>query len=100
MSKNYVHIEGFVKRDSEATEPRANVMVMSFCLSVPDPVSGTDVYVDCYAGTEVSNALEGFVSKGERLAVDGQLSYRTITDYKGRQRSGLNVYVENVEEID
>ena len=101
MFRNEVHIEGIVKRDSEAAHPRPNVSVMSFCLAVPDPMSeGADVYVDCFAATEVVEQLDGFVSQGEALAVDGQLSFRTMTDYKGRRRSAMVVCVKNVEEIE
>lgn len=101
MGENFVHIEGTVKRDAEAVEPRPNIMVTSFCLAVPDPaMDGAMVYVDCFAATDASNQLEGFVSKGERLAVDGRLTFRTMTDYKGRKKSAMVVYVDNVEEID
>lgn len=100
MSRNEVHIEGIVKRDSEASSPRPGISVMSFCLAVPDPSNdGMDVYVDCFAATDAVGQLEGFVSKGEMLAVDGQLTFRTMTDYKGRKKSAIVVYVENVEEI-
>ena len=101
MAENYVHIEGTVKRDAEAVEPRSGVMVMSFCLAVPDP-SNEDmmVFVDCFAATDASRQLDGFVTKDERLAVDGQLTFRTMTDYKGRKKSALVVYVDNVEEIE
>ena len=101
MSNNSVHIEGIVKRDCEASHPRPNISVMSFCLAVPDPATeGADVYVDCFAATDAVEQLDGFVTKGESLAVDGRLSFRTMTDYKGRTKSALVVYVDNVEEIE
>lgn len=102
MSKdNMVHIEGVVKRDAEATSPRPNVSVMGFTLTVIDQMNGgMPVYVDCFAANNVVEQLEGFVSEGERLAVDGCLTFRTMTDYKGRKKSALVVYAENVEEID
>lgn len=99
MGENFVHIEGIIKRDCEAVSPRPNVSVMSFCLKVPDPTNDGDVYVDCFAATDAVEMLDGFVSEGERLAVDGQLTFRTMTDHKGRKKSSIVVYVDNVEEI-
>lgn len=101
FEKNRVHVEGVVKRDVEASSPRPGIKVMSFTLSVKDTANeGMYVYVDCFAATEAVEQLDGFVTKGETLAVDGSLTFRTITDYKGRKKSSLMVYVENVEEIE
>jgi len=97
---NHVHIEGYVKRSSEAVSPRPGVSLMTFCLVVKDiPNGGIDVYIDCFANTEMSERLDGFVEKGEMLAIDGCLTFRTITDHKGRRTSSLMVYIEDVEEI-
>lgn len=98
--RNEVHIEGVVKRDSEATSPRAGVRLMSFTLAVPDATNDNEnVYVDCFAATDAVDMLDGFVSKDELLAVDGQLTFRTMTDYRGRKKSSIVVYVDYVEEI-
>ena len=99
-SGNSVHIEGSVKRDASMVEVRPGIKVMDFCLVVDDPMAeGLSVYVDCYAPTDAVNMLDGFVSEGERLGVDGALTFRTVTDRRGARRTGMNVYVENVYEI-
>jgi len=99
-SNNSVHIEGVVKRDSQQKELRNGVRVMDFCLSVRDPLNDNmNTYIDCFAATDAVDELEGYVEEGERLAVDGFLTFRTMTDYKGRRKSALIVNVEHVEEI-
>jgi len=101
MGNNFVHIEGTVKRSAAANDPRPNVRVMGFCLAVPDPMNdGLEVYVDCFAATDAVNMLDGFVTEGERLAVNASLTFRTMTDHRGRRKSTLMVYVNDVEEIE
>lgn len=100
-SYNNVHIEGTVKRDAEFSSPRNGVELLGFTLTVRDPTNDNlDIYVDCFAGTDVTKKLEGYVNEGERLAVDGHLTFRTATDHKGRKRSALMVYVDDVKEIE
>lgn len=97
---NSVHVEGTVKRDAEANHLRSGVDVMEFSIAVQDPVvEDMMVYVDCFASTDAVAMLDGFVTKGERLAVDGALTFRTMTSPRGVRKSGMMVYVENVEEI-
>lgn len=98
---NRIHIEGRVKRSCMASEPRPGIKCMNFCLVVKDWANdGIDVYIDCFANTEVSEALEEFVEQGEKLAIDGSLTFRTMTDHRGRRTSTLQVYIENVEELE
>ena len=96
---NEVRLVGTVKRDSEATELRNGVRVMDFCLVVPDAVyDHASVYVDCFAATDCVNQLDGFVTEGEALEVEGHLTFRTMTDHKGRKKSAMVVYVDNATE--
>lgn len=98
IRENHAHLEGTVKRDAEAKETRHGTRVMDFCLVVP---TGTDkdVYVDCFAENGVLDALEGFVEEGERLAVEGHITFRTHTQDRLR-RSAYQFYVEEVTELD
>ena len=101
MVQNSVHVEGVVKRYSECTEPAKGVMVMDFCLVVPDSSSDrSDVYVDCFAATDAARQVDGFVEKGERLAVDGCLTFRTVTDHNGNRKSRMMVFAENIETLE
>lgn len=99
MEDNKVHVEGTVKRDASAVSPRASLRVMDFCLVVRDVDGAPDVFVDCFATKEAVDMLDGFVSEGERLGVDGHLTFRTYTTDNGRKRSGLVVQVEDAYEI-
>mgnify|MGYP002526901733 CR=1 FL=1 len=101
MNENFVHVEGVVKRDSEATSPNKGVMVMDFCLEVPTGLGDrTEVYVDCFAATDACRQVDGFVEKGERLSVEGRLTFKTITDYNGNKKSRMMVYAESIESLD
>lgn len=98
--ENRVHIEGVVKRDAEASSPRPGVRVMNFTLSVQDPINdGMLTYVDCFAATDIVDQMDGYVEEGETMAIDGFLTFRTITDYKGRKKSTIIVYVQGFEEL-
>lgn len=99
---NKVHVEGFVKRDAQALVPRSNVQFIDFCLVVQDPTNRKNgVFVDCFAsGSVVEDELEGFVSAGESLAVDGFLTFRSYSDVHGKTHTGMVVYVEHAEEIE
>lgn len=99
-SYNSVHIEGVIKRDAQQKELRNGVRVMDFCLAVVDPLNESmSTYIDCFAATDAVDELDGYVEEGERLAVDGFLTFRTMTDHRGRRKSALIVNVEHAEEI-
>ena len=98
---NNIHIEGIVKRDESAKVLNSKVSVMDFCLMVNDPMSdGLDVFIDCFAASEGCAKLDNFVSEGERIAVDGFMTFRTYTDHLGRKKSSMVVYVEDAYEIE
>lgn len=101
MRENFVRVEGKVKRDSEATRPNDGVEVMDFCLEVPTGLGDrSEVYVDVFAATDACRQVDGFVEKGERLSVEGRLTFKTITDYGGNRKSRMMVYAEVIESLD
>lgn len=94
---NSVHAEGTVKRDAEAVEVRKGLRALNFTLVVE--VDGDKpLYVDCDAYSDAVDSLDGYVSAGEFLSIDGRLTHRTYTGSDGRVRTGMRVLVERVGE--
>lgn len=98
MTGNHVRVEGAVKRDARATTIRSELEVLEFCLEAPSDGSRL-VFVDCKAFGAACDELEGYVSAGERIWVEGHLSYRSYTAQDGTRLSKLFVIVESAGEL-
>ena len=97
LPDNFVHLHGKVKRDVEAREVREGLQVIDFCLVVSSGDAGKNVYVDCEAYGTVVDYMEGFVRGGEKITVEGRITYRSWTDCWGTLRSGRTIIVDELE---
>ena len=96
---NHVTLAGTVKQDAIARRVREGLRSMDFTLVTC--TRGKPVYVDCVAyGRVVDEQLEGFVNEGERIEVEGSLSFRTMTAQDGTRRTRSVVYVERAEPVE
>ena len=98
MPSNYVHIVGRCMRSADANKIREGLSALNFSLAVPDFGNDRDVFVDCIAYGEAVEDLEGFVSEGETLHIEGHLSFRSFTDTRGFRRTGRVVIVDKVHD--
>lgn len=59
-------------------------------------VDGEPLWLGCRAFGEFAENIEGSLTKGTRVIMQGRLSANTFTDKNGQERSGLNFEVEAI----
>lgn len=99
MNGNYVRLVGKVKRDASSELIRKGLPVLNFCLEVQAD-GEKSVYVDCIAYGETVEMFEGFVNGGERLVVEGYLSFRSYTGTDGVRKTMQFVHVDSMSEVE
>lgn len=104
MSINRVSISGNLTRDAELRTTQSGTSVLAFGVAVNDrrqnPQTGEwedhPNFVDCVVFGNRAEALADILRKGTKVAVDGQLRYRSW-ETDGQRRSKLEVAVREVE---
>lgn len=94
---NYVHLTGTVKADAEARDVRNGLRCIDFTLVVN--FHNRPMYTNCTAYGEAAESLDGYVEEGERLEIEGNLTFRTFTDKFGNRTTRHIVRVERATEI-
>jgi single-strand DNA-binding protein len=108
MSINKVLITGNLTRDAQLRQTNANsTPVLNFSVAVNDRRKNQQTgeyedyanYVDCSVFGNRAVALEQFLKKGVKVAVEGKLRWSQWTDKDDptKKRSTLNVLADNVE---
>lgn len=105
MSINRVLISGNLTRDPEARTTTSGSTVLNFGVAVNDrrrnQQSGEweDVpnFIDCVVFGSRAEALQRFLSKGTKVAIEGKLRYRSWEAQDGSKRSKIEVAVDDVE---
>lgn len=105
MSINKVLISGNLTRDPEARTTTSGSTVLNFGVAVNDrrrnQQSGEweDVpnFIDCVVFGSRAEALQRFLSKGTKVAIEGKLRYRSWEAQDGSKRSKIEVAVDDVE---
>lgn len=95
MDNNEVRLHGTVKRNAECVTERGS-RILDFALEVwSDKNSRLDVF-DCRTtdGSAAMEELEGFVTEGEELEVEGHLEKSTKSE-RQRMAGGVMVEVRN-----
>lgn len=104
MSVNRVNITGNLTRDSELRKTASGMSILVFGVAVNDRRKNQSTgewedypnYVDCTLFGNRAEALEPYLNKGVKVAVDGKLHWSQWED-NGVKRSKLQVNVENVD---
>lgn len=104
MSINKVFISGNLTRDCELRATKGGSQVLTFGVAVNDrrknPQSGEweDVpnYIDCVVFGNRANALQRFLTKGMKVAIEGKLRW-SQWEKDGQKRSKIEVIVDEVE---
>lgn len=106
---NQVVLTGRVTKDLEMNYTRKGVPVVSFFLSVSKNVSNevlnnlkekgkpTVNYIPCVAWNTRAEDLFGYVIKGSKIGITGELSIERDTDEDGNVRDEFVVVVDKVE---
>ena len=104
MSINRVVITGNLTRDPEMRATAGGTQVMSFGVAVNDrrknPQTGDwedyPNFVDCTMFGTRAEALNRYLSKGTKVAIEGKLRYSSW-ERDGQRRSKLEVIVDEIE---
>lgn len=104
MSINRVNISGNLTRDPEMRASQSGTQILSFGVAVNDrrrnPQSGEweDVpnFIDCVVFGNRANALQRFLTKGMKVAIEGKLRW-SQWEKDGQKRSKIEVIVDEVE---
>ena len=104
MSINRVCISGNLTRDPELRSTAGGTSVMGFGVAVNERRKNSQTgewedypnFVDCTLFGKRAEALEQYLPKGAKVAVEGRLRYSSW-EKDGQRRSKLGVIVEEVE---
>lgn len=104
MSINRVNISGNLTRDPELRATSGGTQVLSFGVAVNDrrknPKTGEwedyPNFVDCILFGARAEAVDKYLSKGSKVAIEGKLRYSTW-EHNGQRRSKLEVIVDEIE---
>ena len=104
MSINRVLISGNLTRDPEMRATAGGTQVMSFGVAVNDRRRNQQTgewedypnFVDCVMFGTRAEALSRYLSKGQKVAIEGKLRYSTW-ERDGQRRSKLEVVVDELE---
>lgn len=104
MSINRVNISGNLTRDPEMRATQSGTQILTFGVAVNDrrrnPQSGEweDVpnFIDCVVFGNRANALQRFLTKGMKVAIEGKLRW-SQWEKDGQKRSKIEVIVDEVE---
>ena len=104
MSINKVFISGNLTRDCELRATASGTQVLSFGVAVNDrrrnPQTGDwedcPNFVDCTMFGTRAEAVNRFLSKGSKVAIEGKLRYSSW-ERDGQRRSKLEVIVDEIE---
>ena len=104
MSINKVFISGNLTRDPELRATSGGTSVLDFGVAVNErrknPQSGEwedrANFVDCAMFGKRAEAVEKFLSKGQKVAIEGKLRFSSW-EKDGQKRSKLSVIVDEIE---
>lgn len=104
MSINRVNISGNLTRDPELRATASGTQVLSFGVAVNDrrrnPQTGEwedyPNFVDCTMFGTRAEAVNRYLSKGSKVAIEGKLRYSSW-EKDGERRSKIGVIVDEIE---
>jgi single-strand DNA-binding protein len=99
MDINRVILIGRTTRDIELKYTPSGAAVCSFTLANGRKVKDVEQtsFIDCVAWQKTAEIIAQYVTKGNRIAVEGRLQQRSWTDGDGNKKSKVEVVVENFQ---
>ena len=97
---NRVMLSGNLTRDPELKSTPGGTAVLSFGIAVNGKKGGQDYtnFFDCVVFGNYATAMHPHLSKGQKVAIDGQLSYSSW-EQNGQRRSAVEVIVRTIDTI-
>lgn len=106
MSINKVMITGNLTRDAEVRTTQSGTAVLNLGVAVNDRRRNAQTgewedyanFVDCTMFGKRAEAIQSYLTKGTKVAIEGRLHYSSWDDASsGQKRSKLNVTIDEIE---
>lgn len=97
---NRVMLSGNLTREPELKMTQGGTAVLTFGIAVNGKKGGQDYtnFFDCVVFGNYAAAMQQHLAKGQKVAIDGHLSYRTW-EHDGQRRSAVEVIVRSIDTI-
>lgn len=97
---NRVMLSGNLTRDPELQVTQGGTSVLKFGIAVGEKRGEKDYanFFDCIIWGKHGETMERYLHKGQRVAIDGQLSYSSW-EKDGQRRSKVEVVVRSIDTI-
>ena len=98
---NIVGLTGRLTHMPELKQAPSGTMVLSFLLAVdrkytPSGQERQTDFIDCVAWKNTAEFIERYFSKGDMIAIEGEIQTRSYEDKHGNKRKAVEVVVSNV----
>lgn len=99
-SINRVALSGNLTRDPDLQVTKGGTSVLKFGLAVGEKRGDRDHtnFFDCIVWGKYGEVMQQYLSKGQRVAVEGQLSYSSW-EQDGQRRSKVEVVVRSIDTL-
>ena len=97
---NRVLLSGNLTRDPDLRTTQGGTPVLTFGMAVNGKRGGQDYanYFDCVVFGNYATAMQPHLHKGQKVAIDGQLSYSSW-EQNGERRSKVEVIVRSIDTL-
>ena len=96
---NIVALTGRITHTPELKQTPSGTAVLSFSIAVDRRFSGKEKqtdFIDCVAWRTTAEFIARYFSKGDMIAVEGEIQTRNYEDKHGNKRKAVEVVVSNV----
>ena len=105
MSINRVVISGNLTRDPELRSTSSGMAVLTFGVAVNDRRRNGQTgewedyanFIDCTVFGNRAQGLSNYLSKGQKVAIEGKLRYSSWETNEGQKRSKIEVIVDSLD---
>ena len=94
---NRIILTGRTTKDIELRTLDSGRVTTSFCIAVDRRINKTADFIDCVAWGKTAELLRNYVTKGEKIGIEGSLQTRQYEDKNGNKRKAVEVLVDSVE---
>lgn len=94
---NKVILIGRLGKDPESRSTSTGTTVVNFSLATSRKYNGKEQtqWHNCVAFSGTGDTIARYVNKGDQLAVEGEISYRTWDDKNGNKRTSTEIIVQS-----
>ena len=104
MSINNVNISGNLTRDAEMRTTQGGMAILSLSVAVNDRKKNPNGewedypnFIDCTVFGRRAEAIQNYLTKGTKVAIQGKLKQERWEDKDGNNRSKVSVIVQEIE---